>query len=287
MRGDLSILDMSVLVVANHRKTCNRVSLLVINLLRPQVRTVGDSRVNLDLMLQIGLGHYVLALCSYLVGEHRIALHTDETDRLLQPLKVAGRDQCRMGQGASLDEGALPLHAGRFASLLVRVLLRAGPSRLRHRALGRQEQYVAGAEAVPDGVDAVARGHGVGELGLAGVDDLLDQGHDLLLGVAREPHVDHEGLGRLDSLELEAVEQGGRGLGLGQGGRVGGRVAAKQVGHHDHEALVGELVGLDLVVAGVQAGAARQEQQELRGGGWIRGGLGDVGLSFVQRRVFN
>jgi hypothetical protein len=82
-----------------------------------------------------------------------------------------------------------------------------------------EHQRIAGAEAVADGVDASAAGHGVGVFLARGGDDAVQQGQNLLGRVAREPHVNQKGLGRVGDPELKALEEGQRG---GGGGRLVG-----------------------------------------------------------------
>lgn len=185
-----------------------------------------------------------------------------------------------MRQGPGLDVRPTRLRP----SLLVRGLLRSSAEQARPAGLDlplrRQEQDVTAPKAVPRRVDPAAVAHGVGELVLGAVDDLVQDRQDLLLGVAGEPHVDHEALDALDGLDLEVVEEGAAlgGLLLVDGGRVGGDVAPEEVGHDDYEALAREAVRLDLVIGGLDARAARQEEQQP---GWsvgVVGRLGDVGL---------
>lgn len=281
-RCALRSLDRGILVVSDNSKSfvdksANRLALYF----RETERlTMWDSRVDLDLVLNIDLGHVVLARRAHIIREERVVLHTDQADRSLQALKVIPRYQRRVRQRPGLD--VRPARLG--SSLLVRRLLRSSAEQARATGLDlplrRQKQDIPPSKAVSRRVDAAAVAHRVGELVLGAVDDLVQDGQDLLLGVAGEPHVDHEALDALDGLDLEAVEEGaalGRLL-LVDGGRVGGDVALEQVGHDDDETLAREAVRLDLVVGGLDARAARQEEQQARGRVGVVGRLGDVGL---------
>lgn len=247
--------------------------------------TMGHARVDLNLVLDTFLVQSILADHPHLIWEHWVVLYADQAHRNFEVKKVVGADQGGVGQCASLDIGALGVC---LAGLLVFRLGCASPARLKLLTLRCQEEDVAGTEAVADGVDPVPSGDGVGELGLGRVNDLFENGQDLFLRVAGEPHVDHEALGRLGHLELGRVEPRGAtaaaavlglaALGLVDGLGVGRRVPLKQVRHHHDVAFRGESVGLDLVVGGLEAGAARQVQHELCGRGRVGGWLGNVDL---------
>lgn len=239
-----------------------------------------DPRVNLDLVINIGLRHVVLARRAHIIREERVILNADKADRSLQALKVVPRHQRRVRQRPSLD--VRPGSLG--PRLLIRGFLRAsaqqtGTSGL-FLSLRSQDQDVPPAKAVPRRVDPTAIAHGVGELVLCAVDDLMQDGQDLLLGVAGQPHVNHETLDALDSLDFEVVEERaalGRLL-LVDGRRVGRDVALEQVRHDHHEALAREPVRLDLVVGGLDARTACQEEQQAGRRVRVVGRLGDIGL---------
>lgn len=163
-----------------------------------------------------------------------------------------------------LDVGALLHHAALLVPALLLLLL-----------LG-QQQHEPATDAVAHGVDAAALLHRLGVLLPRGVDDPVQDGHDLVGGDAREPHVDHEGLGHLGGLELDLLEQRGRVVGDGGGGRR--RITSEEVGHEYDEAGRGILVGLDLVVGGMDARSAGEEEEEARGRVRVVGWLGDVDL---------
>lgn len=281
-RRALCSLDSRIFVVPDNCESFVERSarMLARRFLETEGLTMWNSRVDLDLMLDIDLGHVILARRAHIIREERVVLHADQADRSLQPLKVVSRHQRRVRQRPGLDVRPIRLRS----SLLIRRLLRSSteqtPTAGLDLPLRREEQDVSTAKAVSRRVDPAAVAHGVGELVLGAVKDLVQDGQDLLLGVAREPHVDHEALDALDGLDLEVVEEGaalGRLL-LVDGGRVGGDVALEQVGHDDDEALAREPVGLNLVVCGLHSRAARQQEQQAGGRVGVVGRLGDVGL---------
>lgn len=65
---------------------------------------------------------------------------------------------------------------------------------------------------------------------------------------------------------------------VGDGRCAWGCVAGKEVGHEDEVTLRGELVGLDLVVGGLDARTSSEEEEESGRGMRVVGGLGDVDL---------
>lgn len=281
-RCALCSLDSRILVVPDNRESFVQKSArrLARGFLETGRLTMRDSRVDLDLMLDINLGHVILARRANIIREERVVLHANQADRSLQPLKVVSRHQRRVRQRPSLDVRPIRLRS----SLLIRRLLSSSaeqtPTAGLDLPLRRQEKDVPATKAVSRSIDPTAVAHGVGELVLGAVKDLVQDGQDLLLGVAGEPHVDHEALDALDGLDLEVVEEGaalGRLL-LVDGGRVGGDVALEQVGHDDDEALAREAVRLDLVVCGLHARAAREQEQQAGGRVGVVGRLGDVGL---------
>lgn len=241
-----------------------------------------DPRVYLDLVRHARLGQSILPKCSNVIREERVIIDAHQAHRRLDARKVLSRHKGRMSQRTRLDERPI-VHRSR-PSLLVCRRLRGNPkvTPAHHGlALRGQLQDVLAAEAVADGIHTAAVADGVGELVLGAVEDLVQDGRDLLLGVAREPHVDEEALGGFDGLDLEVVEEVAGALGglLGvDGGRVGRHVAVEEVGHDDDVAFGGELVGLDLVVGALEACAAGEEEDQPGGRVGILGWLGDVDL---------
>lgn len=96
--------------------------------------------------------------------------------------------------------------------------------------------------------------------------------------MSREPHIDHETLDTLCSLQLYALQPRCVLLYFGHVNTVGCWVVVELVGHDYEVAFGGIFVGLELVVGGLVACAACEEEQELRGRVWVVGGFGDVAV---------
>lgn len=143
--------------------------------------------------------------------------------------------------------------------------------------LSSQRQNVPSTEAVASAVDTSAVRNRVGKLLLGALDSLVEDRKHLLGGVACEPHVQHECLGRLGQSELELLDEAR--LLIGRHRRIGSRVALEPslslatvcrasadttanslVGHHHEETLLRILVCLNLVVRGLDARAAGEEE---------------------------
>ncbi|KAB8346326.1 hypothetical protein FH972_023370 [Carpinus fangiana] len=153
------------------------------------------------------------------------------------------------------------------------------------RARPAEQQHVLGPEAVARAVHAAAVGHRIRIRLARSFQRLLHARQHRRRRMPRQPHVDEEALGRIADAQLDALDQ--RDVGAGVGGRGGGRrlgrrVAGELVGHDDKEAALGEGVGLQLVVGAVDAGAGGEQQEQLGGGGGVRGGLRDVGFDGVE-----
>jgi hypothetical protein len=131
-------------------------------------------------------------------------------------------------------------------------------------------------DAIPGRIDAITTLDGVCVLLPGSIDHLVQDRHDAVLSDAGEPHVDEERLCNLDGFQLELLED--RCGVVGDGGCAWSCVAGEEVGHEDEVALRGELVGLDLVVGGLDARASSEEEEESRRSMRVVGGLGDVDL---------
>jgi len=165
-----------------------------------------------------------------------------------------------MSNGPSLDQRPL-LHV---SSLLV-LRLRLTPQ-LRIRVLASQQKDVLGAKAVAHSIDTTTIRNRIGKLILSVTEDGVQKRKDLLWCMPSEPHINHERLGGLCSTEFDGFNPGGV---LVWGGKLGigvrSWVASELVRHYDEEAFGGVLVGLELVVGRVDAGAAGEEEKELGG----------------------
>lgn len=139
-----------------------------------------------------------------------------------------------------------------------------------------EKQHEPRTDTIPSRIDAIATLDGVGVLLPGSIDHLVQDRHDAVLSDAGEPHVNEERLCNLDGLELELLED--RCGVVGDGRCAWGCVAGKEVGHDDEVALRGELVGLDLVVGGLDACASGEEEEESGRGMRVVGGLGNVDL---------
>lgn len=140
----------------------------------------------------------------------------------------------------------------------------------------RKEQHEARPDAVSNCIDATALLDSISVLLLGGVNGLVQDRHDAVLGDTGQPHVDEERLGDFNSLELELLKD--RSGVVGDGGGGGGRVTSEQVRHEDEIALARVLVSLDLIVDRLYTGAAREEEKETGRGVGIVYRLRDVDL---------
>lgn len=222
--------------------------------------------IHLDLVLQVRLGHGILAERADLVRKEGIVLDAYKAQWHAQVVKVFRRHRCGVGQGACLDKRPPRRQRRLFITTLLLDLL-------------GEQQDEARTNTVADSVDAVPLLHGVGVSVLGGVNDLVQDGHDTVGRDACEPHVNDKRLGHLGGLELDLLEPRGRVLGNGDCRR--GVIASENVGHQHQKALGGKAVGLDLVVDRLDARTAGEEQKQARRRMRVVGRLRDVDLGLV------